>query len=430
MKPRRHARPLATILLLIVATPAAAVDYRFPVADEHYAAFYPTAYMDEGGHDWACGDIYYDGHTGSDFGGGSWTGMDAGRNIVAAADGVVVASNDGEWDRCSSGDCGEANYVILEHADGRRTLYWHLKQWTVAVSVGQTVTCGTYLGQMGSSGYSFGPHLHFGVQESNRSNGDPFDGPCSAPPTYWIDQGEHGGLPGNACPNVGPCTHAATLSCGQTLSAANNAAGSTSTHGVYGCGSASSGPEIAYAFSTDVSESVTIGLAGVSADLDMFLLANTECDGNGALTCSTNPDASDEWITFDATAGVTYTIVVDGWAGAVSGFNLSALCTGGSGGAGGDTAVVVDTADDTGSSPTHDTEVTGNDDGTVAVPGRFVSLPEAGCGCGGEGDEEEDGGAPDAEPEKGGVPGTLVPLGSAVFVGLGALARRRRRHAP
>lgn len=415
---------LAALALLVAATPAGAVDYRFPVADEHYSAFYPTAYMDEGGHDWACEDLYYTGHTGSDFGGGSWSGMDAGRNIVAAADGVVVATNDGEWDRCTTGDCGEANYVILEHADARRTLYWHLKQWTVAVSVGQSVTCGTYLGQMGSSGYSFGPHLHFGVQESNRNNGDPFDGPCSAPPSYWIAQGDHGGLPGNACPNLGPCTPAATLRCGETISAANNATGSTATHSVYGCGSSSSGPEIAYAFTTAVSEPVTLGLTGLGADLDLFLLGSDTCDGNGALTCSTNPDASEEWLTFDAAAGATYTIVIDGWAGALSAFDLTAVCTGGGGGT--DTAPTVDTAGDTGSTPTDDTRDPGQDEGAVAVPGGVVSLPDAGCGCGGSSGKGEEG-ASDADPDDGGLPGTLVPLGSGIVIGLGGLARRRRR---
>jgi hypothetical protein len=364
-------------LVLVVVRPARAVDYRFPAADEHYGAFYPTAYMDEGGHDWACGDLYYSGHTGSDFGAGSWAGMDAGRNVVAAAEGVVVATNDGEWDRCETADCGEANYVILEHADGRRTLYWHLRQWSVAVSPGQAVTCGQHLGQMGSSGMSFGPHLHFGVREAGGGNGDPFDGPCSAPPSYWIAQGDHGGLPGNTCPNAGTCAQVATLSCGQTITAANDAAGSTATHGIYGCGpSASSGPEIAYAFSTPVGESVTLGLTGVGADLDMFLLASAACDGSGAVTCSTNPDASEEWITFDAAPGATYTVVVDGWSGAVSGFNLTAVCTGGP------------APEDTTGSPSSDTAGTAPENAVIDGYDEPADLhewtrgdAEVSCGC-------------------------------------------------
>ena len=330
---------MALISLLLFGL-AQAQDYRFPAADEHYGYFYPTAYMDEGGQDWGCGDIYYSGHQGSDFGVGSWAGMDAGRSVVAAADGVVTATNDGEYDRCSTADCGEANYVIIAHANGRNTWYWHLKQWSVAVSPGQTVSCGTYLGEVGSSGNSTGPHLHFEVREPSGGPGDPFDGPCSAPPTYWIAQGDYGGLPGNSCPYAGPCVQVATLSCGATISSANNAGGATSTHSLYGCGSsASSGPEIAYAFSTPIAETVTLGLTGLSADLDLFVLGSDTCDGSGAITCSTNSDASEEWVAFDASPGAVYTVVVDGWSGAVSNFNLVASCVGDDGSTPVDSAV-------------------------------------------------------------------------------------------
>ena len=182
----RSSRALSCVLspalaLLLGAAPAAAwaQSYRFPASDAHYGYFYPTAYVDEGGSDWNCGSIYYGGHQGSDFGIGSWSGMDEGRAVVAAADGVVIATNDGEFDRCETADCGEANYVILEHADGRRTWYWHLKQWTVAVSAGQVVTCGTHLGYAGSSGNSTGPHLHFEVREASGGMGDA--------DTYFLD---------------------------------------------------------------------------------------------------------------------------------------------------------------------------------------------------------------------------------------------------
>jgi hypothetical protein len=363
---------------LLLALPVQAQDYRFPAADEHYGYFYPTAYMDEGGRDWGCGDIYYSGHTGSDFGVGSWAGMDAGRRIVAAADGVVSSAHDGEYDRCSTGDCGEANYVVIDHANGRRTMYWHLKQWSVAVSAGQYVTCGTTLGYVGSSGYSTGPHIHFEVRESNGASGDPFDGACSAPPTYWISQGDYGGLPGNVCPSTGPCAQVAQLGCGQVISAANNAGGSTSSHAVYGCGSDSwSGSEIAYAFSTQLNEPVTIGLTGVGADLDLFVLSSDTCDGSGAVTCSTNSELSEEWVSFDAAAGATYTIVVDGWQGAVSGFNLSASCVGVPPDTGSPDTDVSDT------SPASDSAV--DVEPPAAVPGAVVPVDDVGCGCGGGG---------------------------------------------
>lgn len=392
---RRPSRALSgavscVLSLLLGAAPAAALaqSYRFPASDAHYGYFYPTAYVDEGGSDWNCGSIYYGGHQGSDFGIGSWSGMDEGRAVVAAADGVVIATNDGEFDRCETADCGEANYVILEHADGRRTWYWHLKQWTVAVGAGQVVTCGTHLGYAGSSGNSTGPHLHFEVREASGGMGDPFDGPCSAPPTYWISQGDYGGLPGVSCPYTGPCVQVDTLSCGETLASANNAGGATSSHSVYGCGtSASSGPEIAYAFSTTLSEPVTLGLTGLGGDLDLFLQSADTCDGSGAITCSTNSDASEEWITFDAAAGATYTVVVDGWDGAVSGFNLSASCVGGS---------TTDGGDDGGGDGAPDSAIPDSGQDTAATggfgprptegrpPGGLVPLSDtASEGCGG-----------------------------------------------
>ncbi|MFM2160550.1 MAG: hypothetical protein RLZZ383_62 [Pseudomonadota bacterium] len=326
-----HVAPSAVAALIgaFACAPASAQAYRFPAGDEHYGYFYPTAYMDEGGQDWACGGTFYAGHTGSDYGAGSWTGMDDGRRVVAAAEGVVVSTHDGEFDRCTTANCGTANYVILEHADGRQTWYWHLKQWSIAVSPGQWVSCGTTVGYMGSSGNSTGPHVHFEVREPWGSPGDPFDGPCSAPPTYWIDQGPYGGLPGNACPASGPCNPVTTLQCGQTITTANTAAGATSAHSVYGCGTSTwTGSELAIAFATPVSESVTLAVTGVGADLDLFVLTSPACDGSGAVTCSTNPDTNEEWVTFDASAGATYTVVVDGWEGAVSGFSLTAFCAG------------------------------------------------------------------------------------------------------
>ncbi len=63
---------------LLLLWSAAAQDYRAPFGDADYGYFYPTAYYDHSGADWACGSIRYSGHRGSDFGGGSWSGMEAG----------------------------------------------------------------------------------------------------------------------------------------------------------------------------------------------------------------------------------------------------------------------------------------------------------------------------------------------------------------
>lgn len=154
----------------------------------------------------------YDEHDGSDYLlEGNWDAMDAGSVVIlAAADGVVVDTDDGNYDRChgdiSSGDnsCDgypmQANYVIIEHASGDRSRYWHMMSGSVMVEVGQTVHCGDPLGKVGSSGNSSQPHLHFEVESPEGEVIDPYAGPYSQPETWWLEQGDPEGMPGAACP--------------------------------------------------------------------------------------------------------------------------------------------------------------------------------------------------------------------------------------
>jgi murein DD-endopeptidase MepM/ murein hydrolase activator NlpD len=53
------------------------------------------------------------------------------------------------------------NYIILDHADGFQTLYGHLSSATAIV--GSSVEQGAVIGLSGNTGYSTGPHLHFGL---------------------------------------------------------------------------------------------------------------------------------------------------------------------------------------------------------------------------------------------------------------------------
>ena len=57
----------------------------------------------------------------------------------------------------------------------------------LTVTQGQTVATGEILGEVGSSGNSTMPHLHFEVQESG-STLDPFAGPCGPANTMWASQ--------------------------------------------------------------------------------------------------------------------------------------------------------------------------------------------------------------------------------------------------
>ncbi len=149
--------------------------------------------------DWNCGDRTYDtesiNHNGTDYGSTMfpWLTMDNdGLVVTATADGEIVERRDGEFDRqCSFDPQAEANIVVLKHDDGTITIYAHMKNGTVTPrQVGDRVEQGDYLGVVGSSGFSTGPHLHLGVQDTFNTLYDPYAGECNAlnNESYWNDQ--------------------------------------------------------------------------------------------------------------------------------------------------------------------------------------------------------------------------------------------------
>jgi murein DD-endopeptidase MepM/ murein hydrolase activator NlpD len=58
------------------------------------------------------------------------------------------------------------NTVIIDHGDGTQSLYGHASK--LGVRAGQPVRAGEYIGNVGSTGYSTGPHLHFEVRKNGR----------------------------------------------------------------------------------------------------------------------------------------------------------------------------------------------------------------------------------------------------------------------
>ena len=92
-------------------------------------------------------------HTGVDISGGGVYG----KNIVAANSGTVVFIN---WTYTPGRDYGI--YVLVDHGGGMSTLYAHCS--TLLVSVGDHVEKGQPIAQVGSTGWSTGPHLHFEVR--------------------------------------------------------------------------------------------------------------------------------------------------------------------------------------------------------------------------------------------------------------------------
>jgi murein DD-endopeptidase MepM/ murein hydrolase activator NlpD len=86
-----------------------------------------------------------------------------GTPIVAAAPGVVTYAG---WN-----DGGYGNLVELEHPDGSLTLYAHNHR--VLVNKGQKVTQGQQIAEMGNTGRSTGPHLHFEIHPAGQGAVNP-----------------------------------------------------------------------------------------------------------------------------------------------------------------------------------------------------------------------------------------------------------------
>lgn len=87
-------------------------------------------------------------HNGIDFGGS------AGTTIMSAADGKVIGTGD-------LGRYAYGKWIAIDHGNGLITLYGHLRK--ISVSRGESVDRGDKIGEMGSTGFSTGNHLHFTV---------------------------------------------------------------------------------------------------------------------------------------------------------------------------------------------------------------------------------------------------------------------------
>lgn len=86
-------------------------------------------------------------HLGVDF------GMEEGKDIYAAKEGTVL---------CTGYHGSYGNLVKLDHGNGVQTYYAHCSK--ILVKEGQEVQAGDVIAQVGSTGNSTGPHLHFEVR--------------------------------------------------------------------------------------------------------------------------------------------------------------------------------------------------------------------------------------------------------------------------
>ncbi len=87
-----------------------------------------------------------------------------GTPVKAAADGTILFAKYGY-------NGGYGNLIIVKHTNETTTFYAHLKAEGILVSQGQSVSQGTVIGYVGSTGRSTGPHLHFEVRGKYKNPG-------------------------------------------------------------------------------------------------------------------------------------------------------------------------------------------------------------------------------------------------------------------
>jgi murein DD-endopeptidase MepM/ murein hydrolase activator NlpD len=137
--------------------PLATVDTYLPKPFETAANFksfiWPTKGALTSGYGWRWGRM----HKGIDI------AAPIGTPIVAAAPGVVIKAG---W---NSG--GYGRLVDIQHADGTFTRYAHNNR--LLVHAGQQVEQGQQISEMGSTGHSTGPHLHFEVHPEGKGAVNP-----------------------------------------------------------------------------------------------------------------------------------------------------------------------------------------------------------------------------------------------------------------
>lgn len=169
----------------------------FPMGCEINVDCYYVYYIDHdssggGLEDFMCGTETYDGHSGTDIILPSFREMDAGVDVYAAAAGTVIEAKDGHFDRNKFITVPDyfvpVNYVMIEHSGGLRSIYLHLRRDSVLVRPGDAVEEGEKIGEVGSSGSSRHPHLHFGVFDADGYTIDPWAGPCGGAESLWREQ--------------------------------------------------------------------------------------------------------------------------------------------------------------------------------------------------------------------------------------------------
>ena len=100
----------------------------------------------------------------SRFGAGRRGHTHQGQDVTAAEGTPVVAPRTGTVEVVRYQASGAGHYIVLDgEGEDRDYVFMHLRAGSIVVTEGQKVRIGTTLGQVGNTGVSSGPHLHFEV---------------------------------------------------------------------------------------------------------------------------------------------------------------------------------------------------------------------------------------------------------------------------
>lgn len=190
----REGRTVETSASLPINPAMSKTEFRFPMSGQWFSAVGPTPHT---AHRWALPEEFAFDIVGLGDGTRSYSGSGTafedyhayGADILAAADGKVVAVKaDVAEDPTTLRQPGETveaygervgayqmqlvasdinsiagNYIAIDHGNGEFSFYAHLKPGSITVKIGDVVKSGQAMAQLGSSGNSTEPHLHFQV---------------------------------------------------------------------------------------------------------------------------------------------------------------------------------------------------------------------------------------------------------------------------
>lgn len=96
-----------------------------------------------------------------------WGRKHTGIDLRASTGTPIYASDNGIVTKAEYSSNGYGNLIIVDHGNGFITYYAHCED--IAVSKGDVVAKGDFIGTVGNTGRSTGPHLHFEIREDGQA---------------------------------------------------------------------------------------------------------------------------------------------------------------------------------------------------------------------------------------------------------------------